>query len=159
MTSTEDMFDRTSWHDDTVYGFQLRVGDPERNDWTSDLVLDIDHIVEWTGDCDDVRFLVAPADLVFHGVTDLQVDMRPDTEGAQVAICLPMISGIDRERVVDQKIFLDRAYYRWTIRLSGYPSGSLTFGAVGFTQTLREGPVETRQQKLDRGPYASEPGK
>jgi hypothetical protein len=49
---------------------------PDGRDWTSDLALDIDCIVEWIcgvgggGQC-----RVAPATLVFHGVTDLKIDI------------------------------------------------------------------------------------
>jgi hypothetical protein len=55
MTSTTEAtdasdFERLSWHDNVVYGLRLEIGDPERNDWRSNLVLDLDHIVEWVCD-------------------------------------------------------------------------------------------------------------
>ncbi len=43
------------------------------------------------------------------GRSDLQVDVRPNTEGTQAAVCLPTIGIIEREHVIDQKIFLDSA--------------------------------------------------
>ena len=46
-TVTEADFERLSWHDNHIYGLHLSLGDPARDDWRSDLVLDIDHIVEW----------------------------------------------------------------------------------------------------------------
>ena len=49
--ATEADFERLSWHDDTIYGLRFDVGDPERNEWHSNLVVDIDHIVEWL--CDE----------------------------------------------------------------------------------------------------------
>ena len=36
-----------SFHDNLVYAFRLRGPDPDNGDWASELVLDIDHIVEW----------------------------------------------------------------------------------------------------------------
>ena len=47
MIYTEADFDRLSWHDCHIWGIELRAGDPDDGDWTSDLVLDIDFIVEW----------------------------------------------------------------------------------------------------------------
>ena len=47
MIYTEADFDCLSWHDCHIWGIELRAGDPDDGDWTSDLVLDIDFIVEW----------------------------------------------------------------------------------------------------------------
>jgi hypothetical protein len=70
--SSPDLDDR-SWHDDALYGMRLDIGDVARGDWLSDLVLDIDHIVEWLCGADgQCRFRVAPATLAFHRVTDLR---------------------------------------------------------------------------------------
>jgi len=46
---TEADFGRLSWHDCHVWRVELRAGDPDEQDWTSDLVLDVDYIVEWPG--------------------------------------------------------------------------------------------------------------
>ena len=75
MTYTEAEFDQLSWHDCHVYGIQLRPGDTDANDWTSDFALDIDFIVEWVCQVAGGRaeFRVAPATLVFHGVSDLRI--------------------------------------------------------------------------------------
>jgi len=35
-----------SWHDNLIYGMHLRCADPDRNWWHSELIFDIDHIVE-----------------------------------------------------------------------------------------------------------------
>ena len=53
---TESDFDALSWHDDSVYGLSFRIGDPARNDWANDLVLDIDPIVEWVRAAEQIRF-------------------------------------------------------------------------------------------------------
>jgi hypothetical protein len=47
-TFTEADFDRLSWHDCHLRGIRFEAGDPDEGDWTSDLVLDLDFIVEWT---------------------------------------------------------------------------------------------------------------
>jgi probable F420-dependent oxidoreductase len=139
-----------SWHDNEIYGIEFRVGDAEKDDWTSDLALDIDYIVDWIRKGDAMQFSIAPATLVFHGVTDLRLEIDGGQVGQQVSLLLPSIAAIERERIVDQRVFLDRPYYRWCIRLNGSPNGELAFGAVGFTQTLRREPVLCEQQRLGR---------
>ena len=87
MIYTEADFDRLSWHDCHIWGIELRAGDPDDGDWTSDLVLDIDFIVEWIcGTGGGGRFRVAPATLVFHGVTDPKIAIDWGRSGFHVAL-------------------------------------------------------------------------
>jgi hypothetical protein len=148
-THTEADFDRLSWHDNHLYGVRFDVGDADENDWTSDLILDIDHIVEWVCGTDNTtRFRVAPATLVFHGVTDPSMRIDWGDSGFRTAIYVLSIDRIERERISDQKVFLDRPYYSWRIVLNSPQGGEIRFGAVGFTQTLRAEPVLVDEQKL-----------
>jgi hypothetical protein len=65
-----------------------------------------------------------------------------------------VIDDVARERIVDQKICLDRPYYRWRIAFNWPRGGAIRFGASGFTQALRAAPVLQDQQQLsplDRG--------
>lgn len=147
-THTEADFDRLSWHDCHLWGIRVDAGDPDANDWTSDLVLDLDFIVEWL--CPPAgtsAFRVAPATLTFHGVTDPHVEINWFKSGFQTALHPVSIAGISRERIKDQKVFLDRPYYAWRIALNP-PGGEITLGAAGFTQTLRAEPVVTERQHL-----------
>jgi hypothetical protein len=48
----------------------------------------------------------------------------------------------------EQKVYLDRPYYRWRIGMNWPDASEITFGAVGFTQTLRAEPVLTEKQCL-----------
>jgi len=142
-------FARLSWHDDTVYGLRFAVGDIARGDWRSELVLDLDHIVEWLcGQDRSVRFRVAPATLIFHDVSDLRIALDWGDSGHRTALGEPQIDAITRAAFADQKICLDRPYYRWRIGLNWPPGGSVGFGASGFTQTLRAAPVLLDQQRL-----------
>jgi hypothetical protein len=59
---------------------------------------------------------------------------------------LPSINRIERERVVDQKVHLDRPYYRWRIVLNAPKGGQLGCGAVDFTLTLRAAPILQDEQ-------------
>ena len=141
-------FAELTWHDDTIYGFRLEPGDPDRGDWTSDLVLDIDHIVEWICGTDGkVTFRVAPATLTFHDTTDLRVAFDCD-RGHQVALSPLSIASIVREPIQDQKVCLDRPYWRWRIELNDPQGGEIAFGASGFTQTLRAEPKLCAEQRL-----------
>ena len=146
---TEADFEHLSWHDCHIWGVDLRVGDPEEDDWTSDFVLDIDFIVEWLcGVTDTTQFRVAPATLAFHGVTDVRFAVNWGDSGFRTAIHVMSIDRIERELVSDQKIFLDRPYYSWRIKLNWPSEGEIAFGAVSFTQTLLAEPVLTCKQHL-----------
>ncbi len=142
-------FDRLSWHDCHVWGLSFRVGDPHEDDWTSDLVLDIDFIVEWIcGIKDEARFKVAPAMLAFHGVTDSRMTIDWGSAGFQMALHPLSIDRIERQAVVGQKVYLDRPYFSWRIRLNWPTGGEIAFGAFGFTQTLLAEPSVTAKQHL-----------
>lgn len=146
---TESDFDRLSWHDCHIWAFELRAGDADVGDWTHDLVLDIDFIVEWLcGVGGGGQFRVAPATLVFHGVTDLRINIDWGDSGFRTALHVLSIDRIEREVIRNQKVYLDRSYYSWRILLNWPQSGVITFGAFGFTQTLCAEAVLTDQQKL-----------
>lgn len=138
-----------SWHDCPIYGFCI---DNDIAQWKSDLVFDIDYIVEWLcGAAGRAQFKVAVATLTFHHVTDLKVSIDWGDSGMQVAVAEMTLDHVARRRVEKQLICLDRAYYRWTLWLnSPRPSGEISFGASGFTQFLRHEPILCDEQKVGR---------
>jgi hypothetical protein len=145
-------FDRLSLHDCALWGVSWRVGDPGEGDWTSDLVLDLDYIAEWLCGVDDrAQFKVAPAQLVFHGVTDPQLALDWGQRGFQVAPYEVTIDRIERTPVANQKIFRERPYYEWRISFHSPVQGHVSFGAVDFTLTLLSEPVLTHKQRLSLG--------
>jgi hypothetical protein len=144
-------FESRSWHDCHIWGLALEAGDPYAGDWTSDLALDIDFIVEWVCDpAGGAQFRVAPATLTFHGATDLEVGVTWGAGGHQAALHPMSIDHITRDRIADQKVFLDRPYYRWTLRLNWPEGGRIAFGAYGYTQRLRAEPKLIQRQYLTR---------
>ncbi len=146
---TDAEFETLSWHDCHIWRLDLQVGDPDEDDWTSDLVVGVDFIVEWLCGADRrFKFKIAPATLVFHGVTDPRIAISWGDTGCQASLFEPSIGQISREQVADQKVFLDRPYYRWRIELNWPDGGEITFGAVGFTQTLLAEPVVCDRQHL-----------
>ena len=139
---TEADFDRLCWHDNTLYGFRIDVGDPDAGDWHTDLVLDIDHITDWICDGDgQCRFRVAPATLTFHDVTDLRVSVDSGDTGCRMSLQFWTIDAVTRERVTDQQVCLDRPYHRWRIALNWPQGGEIAFGASGFEQVFRAAPA------------------
>jgi len=145
---TDADFDNLSWHDNSIYGISI---DNDVTQWKSDLILDIDFIIEWLfGVSKTVRFRISAATLTFHDVTDLKVSVDWGDSGKQVALNEMTLDRIERQRVEEQRICLDRPYYHWTLRLnSPRPGGEISFGASGFTQILRQEPVLCHEQKLD----------
>lgn len=153
---TQETFEQTSWHDDTLHGLSLFTGDIANNDWRSELILDIDHIAEWVKGGDGAFcFDVAPATLIFHGVTDLAIDLKWPKSGFQVCDLHAHIDRIERTRIADQKVHLDRPYYSWRILFNSPDGGAISFGAWGYTLDFRSEPVRQRGQALlspDRPP-------
>jgi hypothetical protein len=148
-TWTEADFETLSWHDCHIWALELRPGDPERGDWRSDLLLHLDFITEWLCGLDGrAQFRIAPATLVFQGVTDLLINIDWGRSGFRTALHDVSIAHIERERVAEQFVYLDRPYYHWTIKLNWPQSGGISFGAVGFTQTLLAEPVLRDRQWL-----------
>jgi len=146
---TEADFERLSWHDCCIWGLKLGAGDPDVEDWTSDLFLDIDFIVEWIcGIAGGAQFRVAPATLTFHGVTDLRINIDWGDTNFRQALHQVSIHQIEREPVREQQVYLDRPYYSWRIVLNWPKAGEIAFGAVGFTQLLLADPVLTSKQHL-----------
>ena len=144
---TED-FEQLSWHDNSLYGISWKV-DYESD--TNELILDIDYICEWICDPNKTcHFKVAPANLNFHNITDLKINI--DCGNSDFQACLDSgipISSISKEQIKNQKVHLDKPYYKWIIKFDAPAKDSfISFGASGFTQTLRKDPVLTDSQSL-----------
>lgn len=135
---TDAEFTQLSWHDNAIYGIAFYAGEPDENDWASDLILDIDYIVEWLCPTEGAfQFKVAPAWLVFHDVFEHEIAMAQKPSFAGV----PVIDRIEREFEGHLGISTDIANYRWTIHLNYPENGLIRFLAPGFTQTLRAEPI------------------
>ncbi|HUS52560.1 MAG TPA: hypothetical protein VMY41_00945 [Thermohalobaculum sp.] len=152
MTPENTPANAPSWHDNLIYGIHLQSADPDRGIWRSNLVLDIDHIVEWIcGEDRQVSFLVAPATLVFHDVTDLRIDVDFGADGSggqRININELSIAQIVRDPVERLAAVGAPPHYAWRIELN-LPQGSkIGFGASGYTQTLRSEPQLIDEQRL-----------
>ena len=141
-------YDPYRFHDNQIHGIAFRSADPDQGDWTSDLILDIDHVLEWVKDGDRIRFRVRPATLTFHGVTDLRLNLDGTVEGHSVGVALPWILEIERSRPEEPPRDPARPRYDWKIVLSSTPDGELSFGSWGYTLELRGEPVLQDEQGL-----------
>jgi hypothetical protein len=149
MTAGASEYDGLRWHDNTIYAFHLDAADPDRGVWRSDLVLDIDHIVEWICGIDGrAKFRVAPATLVFHDVTDLRITIDFGTNAFRRTLNELSIGAITREPVRAQGAAGPFPYFLWRIDLNLPQGGEIAFGASGFTQTLRAEPQMLDEQRL-----------
>ncbi len=143
-----DDFDGFSWHDNVIYGLRLDVGDAEREQWHSRLVLDIDHIVEWLrGEGQGFRFRVAPATLVFEDVSDLRLAVDYGDSGGSEMLGEMSIAEITRIPLAHHS-GRDLPYWRWRIALNWPSGGEIFFAASGFRQTLRAEPVLLDEQRF-----------
>ena len=156
MTHQDDASDLPSWHDNLIYGFHLRSADPERGVWRSDLLLDIDHIVEWVCSADNrCQFRVAPATLAFHDVTNLKISIDFEGGGYRQNTNELSIAHIQRMPISAAEVTHWRPYFEWSIVLNLPEGGEITFGASGYDQILRAEPKLVGEQRLvadDRPP-------
>lgn len=133
------------WHDNVIHGLSFDRGEPDKGDWRSDLILDIDHIVEWLCAAPGkLRFRVAPARLTFHGVTDFAISVdQGDSDGRTALIewSIDRVERRPRDRPDD---------WRWTVHLNAPPGGTIAFCASGFTQTETADAVLLDEQRLPR---------
>ena len=120
------------WHDNALHGLRLELGEPDRGDWTSNLVLDIDHIVEWLCEPGTTPMLrVAPALLTFFNAGDLHIGIDCGDSQGQVALHELSIDRIERQPIPG------RALYRWRVQFNWPAGGFIHFAASDYRLTLR----------------------
>jgi hypothetical protein len=136
---TEADFESTSWHDNHVHGMRFVEG----KDGSGDLVLDIDHIVEWLkGEGNGFKFKVVPATLTFHEVIFPRIAI--DFGAASAAFGPIMIHGIEKR--TEQRPRYTATI--WKVPFT-FPPGEMEFEARGFTQESRGDAVLTDSQSLN----------
>lgn len=128
-----------SFHDNNVHGFFVREGEHG----AGELVLDIDHIVEWRqSEAGSFSFVVAPALLVFHKISDLVVSV--DYKSASAAVGPFSIHEVHRREFAYPN---GHKSSQWRIELN-WPQGEITFVGEGLSLQLRAEPVESEGQSL-----------
>lgn len=147
-TWTDSSFEDLCWHDCSVWSIGFSSPGPE--DWSDDaLTFDLDYILEWP--CTPggrSLFSVAPATLSFRDVTDLRVRLDWPRTDFRTVPGLPVIQELCREPVAASGALPIEPYSLWTMRMAFPVDGGISFGASGFTMTLRAAPVWTPEQQL-----------
>jgi hypothetical protein len=126
-------FESMSWHDVHVHGLRFATFNEEYG--AADVALDIDYILRWEESEDSLVFKLCPAELVFHDVFALKLELDYATPTA--GMCPFSIDSIHRE----EKVLPSGAKtFRWRIDLN-WPYGSIEFDAPTFSQRLTGSPV------------------
>jgi hypothetical protein len=129
-------FASLSWHDNSVHALRVIEG----KDGAGELVLDIDHILEWLESKGRYEFRVAPVELRFRDVTDLR--MTVDYSAATAALTPFTLDRIQVEKIGNGQS------NRWTLKVN-WPVGEVAFSSTGFTQHLTGEPVVSSSQGLE----------
>jgi hypothetical protein len=138
--ATDAHFSEMSWHDNHVHGFRVVEG-PHGS---GELILDIDHILEWLSGPEGYRFRIQPSTLRFLGVSDLRVSL----DYAAISAAMAPFSIHSIERSVVQRPRYEAQL--WTINLN-FPDGQFVFEATGYEQSPWGKVVVTPQQLLSPG--------
>jgi hypothetical protein len=140
-SATEPPLELRSWHDNAVHAFSLT--DPNRENGTSTLTLDIDHIVEWIPGDKFYQFRIAPALLRFYGVFALRMSL--DYSVGPIAVTPFQISGI--ERAEEETPYARIVHWKLGIVC---PTGEITFDAHDWSLTFTGPAVLSPGQVLTR---------
>lgn len=149
MTDNGPTAQNISFHDNLIYGLHLATTDPDAGLWRSELVFDIDHIVDWICGTDGgAQFRVAPATLIFHDATDLKMSIDFGGSDHRQTLNELSIADITTQPVPASGGTSTGNYFNWRIALNLPQGGEIAFGASGYTLTLRANPVLLDEQRL-----------
>jgi hypothetical protein len=142
-SSTDPPLDLRSWHDNSVHALSLT--DPNDEDGTSTLTLDIDHIIEWILPPGEkfYRFRIAPALLRFFGVFGLKIEV--DYSVGPIGVTPFQIDRIVRSEVKTPY----GTEIHWEIPIAS-PKGGLIFSAKNWSLTFTGPIVSSDSQVLSR---------
>lgn len=140
--STDNTYDAYCFHDNLIHGFKFTA-----EDFVSDLIVDIDHILEWP-DCGgegEAQFRVVAGDLRFTDVTDLKVEIIWPTSGYTTAVTALQIDRVERREVVTTMRFPN--YFSWEIVMTDGRS-KVSFGASAVSFYAKGSSLEVDRQYL-----------
>lgn len=138
MNSERD-YESLSFHDNHVHGLSIQEGKHGQGE----LILDIDHIVEWLcAEGGAYSFKVAPAFLIFHEISELTISL--DYKGTSAAITPFSIQALHRQEFSYPNGFKS---FQWHIELN-WPNGEISFMGQDFSLQLRAEPAMSDGQFL-----------
>ena len=112
---------------------------------TGNVILDIDHILEWLMPCEwreNCRFLVAPAFLIFREACDFRISL--DYMASSAALQPAMISELKRQEITYPNGFKS---FEWVVELN-WPQGNIQLKATSVELEIRTSAVECENQSL-----------
>ncbi len=120
-----------SFHDNTIHSIEFIDEDFETN-----LILNIDHITEWVQLKESCKFKVAPAQLTFRKVSDLNIQISKP--GFTIGTYMETILDIVKDSLPGNR-------YEYTIKLLN--GNFIKFNACSYDLTLNGKPrLKTEQQ-------------
>jgi hypothetical protein len=138
-----ERFEDYSWHDNAIHGFRIAEG---ADGCSGQLTLDIDFILEWLSPTDEeaaFAFVVAPADLVFHEVTDLVVSIN--YAACSASLQPMMINEIRRDAFTYPN---GHSSFLWKIEINWPCNSFISFHSPSISQALRGEPIRSGAQHL-----------
>ena len=136
---SENDYEQMGWHDCNIYGLIFQ--NDNNNNFTTDLVFDIDYIFEWVHPIPpktNFSFWVSPCTLKFENAYALKMDI--DRRGGMT----DMLEIADLH-LIEKKQEANSWIYKWEIELQ---EGKITFESTGFKQIIRQKPILTESQVL-----------
>ncbi|MDI9857718.1 hypothetical protein [Flectobacillus roseus] len=129
---TNEDFNNMGWHDNRLYGIIFDTQNFR-------ISLDIDYIFEWSDSWKS--FLVAPCSLNFENVSNTNIKIEfGDTQN----IIISCVKRINESKTPNGNL-------QWFFIIET-DVGDISFWATGFTQKLRDEPIWSTAQDLDRIP-------
>ena len=137
---TEQDYEQMGWHDCNIYGLIFQ--NENENNFTTDLVFDIDYIFNWvhpTPPKTNFSFWVSPCTLKFQDTfaMTIEIDRRNGMTDMLEIADLYLIEKTEQEE--------NNWIYEWAIELQ---EGKITFKSSGFKQIVRQKPILTESQVL-----------
>lgn len=138
-----EQFEDLNWHDNAIHGFRIAEGE---DGCSGQLTLDIDHILEWLPPTDKegkFSFVVAPANLVFHEVTDLVISI--DYASCSASLQPMTINEIRREAIIYPNGY---SSFSWKIEINWPCDSFVSFHSPRMSQMLTGDPIRSAAQWL-----------
>lgn len=143
----EHDLEKFCFHDNLIHGI-IFYSDP--GEFSSDIALDIDYIVEWVKtDSNEIEFIISKALLKFHDVTDLKISIEWDK--TNYSKFSGGAAGLYINEIIKKEIKspIANSYFTWEITTNKH-NRYISFGASSFSIEMLGEPKKANRQFLLR---------
>jgi hypothetical protein len=134
------------FHDDTIHAIQFIPVDVDDDNWECELVLDIDHIINWVkSNKNGYEFDVVEATLSFHDVSKISIQCSILGGGAN-PIPIDRIERSD-EPTIKRGEFM---CFGWIIFLNDGDDGTIRFVASRYSLDKARKPIRLSEQMIPK---------